>query len=159
MCSPASVGDRLLCSSLCASPEPPNPRPPPPNHGITLRRRPTRGSPRSLMTVYLPLEASSPTPQTPHFLVPSADPQPHVQKVVKAILRARRIAVLCGTLFEMPLVCMRDTTHTYFRCRHFGAGRHSRLSFGNRLVSDAKERELILKLWKGPIRRIRLQCE
>ncbi|KIP08051.1 hypothetical protein PHLGIDRAFT_127294 [Phlebiopsis gigantea 11061_1 CR5-6] len=48
------------------------------------------------MTVCLPLGAASPPPQTPHFVVPSADPPPHVKRVVKAILRAKRIAVLCG---------------------------------------------------------------
>ena len=48
------------------------------------------------MTVYLPLGAASPPPQTPHFVVPSADPSPHVQRVVKAILKAKRIAILCG---------------------------------------------------------------
>ncbi|EED81652.1 predicted protein [Postia placenta Mad-698-R] len=48
------------------------------------------------MTVFLPLEASSPFPQTPSFLVPSSDPSAHVKRVVKAIMKARRIAVVCG---------------------------------------------------------------
>lgn len=48
------------------------------------------------MTVFLPLEASSPFPQTPSFLIPSSDPSAHVKRVVKAIMKARRIAVVCG---------------------------------------------------------------
>ncbi|OBZ72467.1 NAD-dependent protein deacetylase hst4 [Grifola frondosa] len=48
------------------------------------------------MTVFLPLEASSPFPQSPSFLVPSSDPSVHLKKVIKAIMKARRIAVVCG---------------------------------------------------------------
>ncbi|KZT67403.1 DHS-like NAD/FAD-binding domain-containing protein [Daedalea quercina L-15889] len=48
------------------------------------------------MTVFLPLEASSPVPHTPAFLVPTPQPAAHLQKVIKAIMKARRIAVVCG---------------------------------------------------------------
>ncbi|KAL6302343.1 DHS-like NAD/FAD-binding domain-containing protein [Sparassis latifolia] len=48
------------------------------------------------MTLFLPLEASAPFPQFPAFLVPSPAPNVHVKKVVKALLKARRIAVVCG---------------------------------------------------------------
>ncbi|KAI0687688.1 DHS-like NAD/FAD-binding domain-containing protein [Cytidiella melzeri] len=48
------------------------------------------------MTIFIPLDAASPLPPSPHFLVPSTQPTTHVQKVVKAILKAKRIAVLCG---------------------------------------------------------------
>ncbi|CCM00074.1 uncharacterized protein FIBRA_02101 [Fibroporia radiculosa] len=48
------------------------------------------------MTIFLPLEASSPLPQSPSFLVPSSESSAQVKKVVKAILKARRIAVVCG---------------------------------------------------------------
>ncbi|KAI0733599.1 DHS-like NAD/FAD-binding domain-containing protein [Fomitopsis betulina] len=48
------------------------------------------------MTVFLPLEASSPTPHTPAFLVSATQPAAQLQKVIKAIMKARRIAVVCG---------------------------------------------------------------
>ncbi|TFK46068.1 DHS-like NAD/FAD-binding domain-containing protein [Heliocybe sulcata] len=48
------------------------------------------------MTVCLPLEAASPVPQTPAFLVRPADPENQLGRVLKAILKARRIAVVCG---------------------------------------------------------------
>ncbi|KAH9928339.1 DHS-like NAD/FAD-binding domain-containing protein [Fomitopsis serialis] len=48
------------------------------------------------MTVFLPLEASSPVPQAPAFLVPTPQPAAHLGKVIKAIMKARRIAVVCG---------------------------------------------------------------
>ncbi|KZT01556.1 DHS-like NAD/FAD-binding domain-containing protein [Laetiporus sulphureus 93-53] len=48
------------------------------------------------MTVFVPLQASSPFPQAPSFLMPSPEPAAHVKKVVKAVMKARRIAVVCG---------------------------------------------------------------
>ncbi|KAH9831660.1 DHS-like NAD/FAD-binding domain-containing protein [Rhodofomes roseus] len=48
------------------------------------------------MTVFLPLEASSPVPHAPAFLVPTAQPAAHLSKVIKTIMKARRIAVVCG---------------------------------------------------------------
>lgn len=48
------------------------------------------------MTVFVPLEADATFPQGPSFLTASPDPAAHVKKVVKAITKARRIAVVCG---------------------------------------------------------------
>lgn len=48
------------------------------------------------MTVFLPLEASSPFPQSPSFLLPSPDPNAQVTKVIRAIMKAKRIVVVCG---------------------------------------------------------------
>ncbi|KAI0084148.1 DHS-like NAD/FAD-binding domain-containing protein [Irpex rosettiformis] len=48
------------------------------------------------MTVFIPLDVSAPLPPSPHFLVQSTEPTAHVQKVIKAILKAKRIAILCG---------------------------------------------------------------
>ncbi|KAI1781655.1 DHS-like NAD/FAD-binding domain-containing protein, partial [Ganoderma leucocontextum] len=48
------------------------------------------------MTAFLPLVAAAPFPSSPTFLVPSPDPVAHVRRVVKAVLKARRIAVVCG---------------------------------------------------------------
>ncbi|KAI0787861.1 DHS-like NAD/FAD-binding domain-containing protein [Fomes fomentarius] len=48
------------------------------------------------MTAFLPLEAATPLPPSPAFLVPSPDPASHMKRVVKAVLKARRIAVVCG---------------------------------------------------------------
>ncbi|KAI0077877.1 DHS-like NAD/FAD-binding domain-containing protein, partial [Panus rudis PR-1116 ss-1] len=49
-----------------------------------------------MTTIYLPLEESLPFPATPGFLAPSSEPSEHVRKVIKNILKARRIAVVCG---------------------------------------------------------------
>ncbi|KAI0749496.1 DHS-like NAD/FAD-binding domain-containing protein [Daedaleopsis nitida] len=48
------------------------------------------------MTAFLPLEASAPLPPSPAFLIPSPDPGNHMKRVIKAVLKARRIAVVCG---------------------------------------------------------------
>ncbi|KAL1949291.1 hypothetical protein VTO73DRAFT_8172 [Trametes versicolor] len=48
------------------------------------------------MTAFLPLDAAAPLPSSPSFLVPSADSASHVKRVIKTILKARRIAVVCG---------------------------------------------------------------
>ena len=48
------------------------------------------------MTAFLPLEAATPLPPSPAFLVPSPDPVSHMKRVIKAVLKARRIAVVCG---------------------------------------------------------------
>ncbi|PIL35781.1 hypothetical protein GSI_02511 [Ganoderma sinense ZZ0214-1] len=48
------------------------------------------------MTAFLPLDAAAPCPPSPAFLVPTPDPAGHVKRVVKAVLKARRIAVVCG---------------------------------------------------------------
>lgn len=48
------------------------------------------------MTVFLPLEASTPFPSSPSFLAESTDSAAQVSKVLRAILKARRIVVICG---------------------------------------------------------------
>ena len=48
------------------------------------------------MTVFVPLEETSPFPNSPPFLVSSSEPSAHLKKAVKAIMKARRIAVVCG---------------------------------------------------------------
>ncbi|TDL20745.1 DHS-like NAD/FAD-binding domain-containing protein [Rickenella mellea] len=48
------------------------------------------------MTIFLPLEPDLPFPQSPSFLSAVSDPTQHVAKVVKAVLKAKRIAVVCG---------------------------------------------------------------
>ena len=48
------------------------------------------------MTIYLPLDKDSPFPASPSFLVPSQDPNEQLSKVIKAIMKARRIVVVCG---------------------------------------------------------------
>lgn len=50
------------------------------------------------MTVYLPLDRDSLFPASPSFLVPSQDPNEQLSKVIKAIMKARRIVVVCGKL-------------------------------------------------------------
>ncbi|KAI1797322.1 DHS-like NAD/FAD-binding domain-containing protein [Ganoderma leucocontextum] len=48
------------------------------------------------MTAFLPLDAAASFPSSPAFLMPSPNPAGHVKRVVKAVLKARRIAVVCG---------------------------------------------------------------
>lgn len=48
------------------------------------------------MTVHLPLQANASLPQSPSFLLPSADPSAHVARAIQAILKAKRIVVICG---------------------------------------------------------------
>ncbi|KAI9057205.1 DHS-like NAD/FAD-binding domain-containing protein [Trametes sanguinea] len=48
------------------------------------------------MTAFLPLDAATPFPPSPAFLVPSPDPASHLKRVIKTVLKARRIAVVCG---------------------------------------------------------------
>ncbi|KXN87608.1 NAD-dependent protein deacetylase hst4 [Leucoagaricus sp. SymC.cos] len=48
------------------------------------------------MTIFLLLEADSPHPSKPSFLVQSSDVTMQLQKVIQSILMARRIVVVCG---------------------------------------------------------------
>lgn len=50
------------------------------------------------MTLYLPLEPESPFPSSPSFLVPAQDPKDQLHRVIKAIMKAKRIVVVCGTV-------------------------------------------------------------
>ncbi|KAF4596357.1 hypothetical protein EYR40_007955 [Pleurotus pulmonarius] len=48
------------------------------------------------MTIFLPLEPTKPLPSSPPFLVASSDPRTQTAKVVKAILKAKRVVIICG---------------------------------------------------------------
>ncbi|KAF5328451.1 hypothetical protein D9611_015135 [Ephemerocybe angulata] len=48
------------------------------------------------MTVFLPLEEETHIPQTPPFLAEPADRKAGLAKVVQAVLKAKRIVVICG---------------------------------------------------------------
>ena len=48
------------------------------------------------MTTFLPLDATTVIPVFPSFLKLSPDPEGHVKRVVMAILKARKIVVVCG---------------------------------------------------------------
>ncbi|KAG2074184.1 DHS-like NAD/FAD-binding domain-containing protein [Suillus decipiens] len=48
------------------------------------------------MTLLVPLEASSSPPSTPSFMVHSETPNLHLRKTIKAILKAKRLVVVCG---------------------------------------------------------------
>ncbi|KAF6759804.1 DHS-like NAD/FAD-binding domain-containing protein [Ephemerocybe angulata] len=48
------------------------------------------------MTVFLPLVEETPIPKTPPFLVEPADRSAGLAKVVQAVLKAKRIVVICG---------------------------------------------------------------
>ncbi|KDR79035.1 hypothetical protein GALMADRAFT_244772 [Galerina marginata CBS 339.88] len=48
------------------------------------------------MTLYLPLHPQSPSPPQPSFLVPPANAATQLSRVVHAIMKAKRIVVICG---------------------------------------------------------------
>ncbi|KAF8583007.1 DHS-like NAD/FAD-binding domain-containing protein [Ramaria rubella] len=48
------------------------------------------------MTLYIPLDATDAHPNSPSFLVPSQSPAAHLTTVIQTILKAKRIAVVCG---------------------------------------------------------------
>jgi NAD-dependent histone deacetylase SIR2 len=48
------------------------------------------------MTLFIPLDSSADTPTSPSFLQASANPTLQLQKAIKAILKAKRIVIVCG---------------------------------------------------------------
>ncbi|KAG1866858.1 DHS-like NAD/FAD-binding domain-containing protein [Suillus subluteus] len=48
------------------------------------------------MTLFVPLEVGSSPPPTPSFLVHSETPNLHLRRAIKAILKAKRLVVVCG---------------------------------------------------------------
>ncbi|KII89849.1 hypothetical protein PLICRDRAFT_40023 [Plicaturopsis crispa FD-325 SS-3] len=48
------------------------------------------------MTLFLPLEESSSFPQSPSFLTSCADPKAQLAKIVRAVMKAKRVVVVCG---------------------------------------------------------------
>jgi hypothetical protein len=48
------------------------------------------------MTLYIPLDAANDHPNAPPFLLPSSSPAAHLTTVIQSILKAKRIAVVCG---------------------------------------------------------------
>ena len=49
------------------------------------------------MTVFLSLNPSSPPPALPTFLVPPVNAVTHLARVIQAIMKAKRIVVICGS--------------------------------------------------------------
>lgn len=49
------------------------------------------------MTVFLPLAVDTPLPSTPPFLLESTDLRTQISKVIKSIMKAKRMVVMCGT--------------------------------------------------------------
>ncbi|KAJ7671557.1 DHS-like NAD/FAD-binding domain-containing protein [Mycena polygramma] len=48
------------------------------------------------MTLFIPLDSSAGTPAAPSFLQASPNPTVQLQKTIKAILKAKRIVIVCG---------------------------------------------------------------
>ncbi|KAJ7220138.1 DHS-like NAD/FAD-binding domain-containing protein [Mycena pura] len=48
------------------------------------------------MTLFVPLDSTAPVPVSPTFLRASANPTVQLQKTIKAILKAKRIVIVCG---------------------------------------------------------------
>jgi len=55
------------------------------------------------MTVFLPLQEGATTPPFPSFLCPASEPTDYWKRVIKAILKAKHIAVVCGEHLETTL--------------------------------------------------------
>ena len=53
-----------------------------------------------IMTVFLPLQEGATTPPFPSFLCPASEPTGYWKRVIKAILKAKHIAVVCGEHLE-----------------------------------------------------------
>lgn len=102
------------------------------------------------MTVFLPvpLQEGTETPPFPSFLCPASEPTDYWKKVIKAILKAKHIAVVCG---EHPKTTQRRTPHfrvdgvlmlpcvAGFRGWHLCSSWHSRFSFIQRPFSNSEE--------------------
>lgn len=71
-------------------------RPPPDSlfssAGLAVRSRATPLA----MTVFLPLQGSTVPPPLPSFVCPASEPTEYWKRVIKAILKAKHIAVVCG---------------------------------------------------------------
>lgn len=52
--------------------------------------------PAVAMTVFVPLDSSVRAPTSPSFLQVSANPTVQLEKVIKAILKAKRVVIVCG---------------------------------------------------------------
>ena len=52
------------------------------------------------MTIFLPLNEHARNPQIPAFLSRVTEPATYIADVVKAILKAKRVAVVCGENLE-----------------------------------------------------------
>ncbi|KAG6915866.1 hypothetical protein DXG01_009573 [Tephrocybe rancida] len=48
------------------------------------------------MTLFVPLEADTPLPAAPPFLAETSDSRAQISKVIRSILKAKRIVVICG---------------------------------------------------------------
>jgi hypothetical protein len=53
------------------------------------------------MTVFLPLQQGTATPPVPLFLCPASEPSDYWKRVIKAILKLKYVAVVCGEHLEV----------------------------------------------------------
>jgi hypothetical protein len=61
-------------------------------------------------TIFMPLAGSPPLPDSPSFLIPCNDPSFEVSKVLKMILKAKRVVVLCGEGSNFCFVGLEEIT-------------------------------------------------
>lgn len=99
------------------------------------------------MTVFLPLQGSTATPPLPSFLCTASEPTDYLKRVIKAILKAKHIAVVCGehlgTTYRFiphPWVeCSCLAFVTRFRGWNIRSSWHSRFSFIRWPFSNSEE--------------------
>jgi hypothetical protein len=76
----------------------------PPTAGFAFHLRRLAAKSRATaftMTVFLPLQEGTATPPVPSFLCPASEPTDYWKRVIKAILKAKHIAVVCGEHLEV----------------------------------------------------------
>lgn len=71
------------------------------------------------MTLFVPLDSSAGIPSSPSFLQVSANPTVQLQKTIKAILKAKRIVIVCGP-FALVYASIRAVAHV--QLHRVGAG-------------------------------------
>lgn len=124
-------------------------RPPPPAPVLLSTTTSKHSDPSSTslsqtlaMTLFLPLEGSSPLPSSPSFLAQVSDSSVQVQRVIKSLLKAKRIAVVCG--MSLRLECVTLTYQNLYpcleRCWNFCQGWHPRFSLLRWAIPKSQER-------------------
>lgn len=99
---------------------------------------------RPQMTLFVPLDDNQPPPASPSFLVHPDDAPHHLRKALRAILKARRLVVVCGASPSADNARHRSEyiqtlgLALYFRCGHFCTSRNTRLPILNRFIPHTK---------------------
>nr|VWO94045.1 NAD-dependent histone deacetylase SIR2 [Ganoderma boninense] len=100
------------------------------------------------MTTFLPLDVTTSFPSSPAFLVPSPDhPVDHTKRVIKAVLKARRIIVVCGAgiSVEAGIPDFRSSEGLFQSLKKD----HPRLASGKALFDASIFRSVLTRSWQS----------